>query len=393
MSAIFFLLFVVLWLLGFLLLWSVPGCPEPGRSPLPPGLLPSISVIIPARNEEENLPRILGSLRDQSVAPKEVVVVDDHSEDGTASVARRGGARIVQSPPLPSDWFGKTWACWQGARTSSGELLIFLDADTVLEPDGLHRLAAAWVERGGLVSVWPYHRMRRAYERLSAFINIIVVASVGVFTPLGRRRRPRGAFGPCLVCSRSDYFELGGHERVRADILEDMAFGRLFSRAGRSVRLFGGRGTIHFRMYPQGAASIVEGFGKNLATGASRASPLLLLVFLGWITGGFIATFYVVYAAVHGSTVWTVLWLGADLMYAAQLLWILARLGNFGPGTALGFQVPLFFFVFVFLVSLARTYVLGQVAWKGRRITIRSKLASRSNRRSRRLNGGQKDVE
>jgi len=58
MSAIFFLLFVVLWLLGFLLLWSVPGCPEPGRSPLPPGLLPSISVIIPARNEEENLPRI-----------------------------------------------------------------------------------------------------------------------------------------------------------------------------------------------------------------------------------------------------------------------------------------------------------------------------------------------
>jgi len=80
-------------------------------------------------------------------------------------------------------------------------------------------------------------------------------------------------------------------------------------------------------------------------------------------------------------------------MYAAQLLWILARLGNFGPGTALGFQVPLFFFVFVFLVSLARTYVLGQVAWKGRRITIRSKLASRSNRRSRRLNGGQKDVE
>ncbi len=102
--------------------------------------MPSLSVIIPARNEAHNLPTLLGSLAAQSVRPCEILVVDDGSTDRTAEVARELGARVIASEPLPEGWRGKTWACHQGAQAATGELLCFVDADTWFEPGGLARI-------------------------------------------------------------------------------------------------------------------------------------------------------------------------------------------------------------------------------------------------------------
>ena len=90
-------------------------------------------MIIPARNEAHNLPRLLESLASQSVQPREVIVVDDGSTDDTAEIARRHGAEVLVSKPLPEGWRGKPWACHQGAEAASGDLLCFVDADTCFE--------------------------------------------------------------------------------------------------------------------------------------------------------------------------------------------------------------------------------------------------------------------
>ena len=87
-----------------------------------------ISLVVPARNEEDNIGGLLDSLREHDL--HEVIVVDDQSEDKTAAVAARQGARVVQGESPPPGWLGKPWACYQGARIATGDWLLFLDADT-----------------------------------------------------------------------------------------------------------------------------------------------------------------------------------------------------------------------------------------------------------------------
>ena len=82
----------------------------------------------------------------------------------------------------------------------------------VLEPGGLSRLIETYLEKGGVISVSPYHRMASPYEQLSAFFNLISMAGTGSFTLLGSLLKPKGAFGPCMLCSRQDYLAVGGQQ-------------------------------------------------------------------------------------------------------------------------------------------------------------------------------------
>jgi 4,4'-diaponeurosporenoate glycosyltransferase len=128
---------------------------------------------------------LLNSLSGQLSSQDEVIVVDDQSEDGTKGVAKRSKVKVLESLPKPEGWVGKTWACFQGARIASGEILVFLDADTVLEKNGLEKIVRTYVENDGVLSIQPYHKMRNLYEQLSAFFNIIAMAGMGAFTVLG----------------------------------------------------------------------------------------------------------------------------------------------------------------------------------------------------------------
>jgi 4,4'-diaponeurosporenoate glycosyltransferase len=265
---------------------------------------------------------------------------------------------------------GKSWACWRGASASRGAILVFLDADVRLEPGGLNRLMAEQRRCGGLLSVWPYHRMRRPYERLSAFFLLIVLAGMRCFTILGRRLEPLGAFGPCMAALRTDYFAAGGHEAVRGAILDDVALGRRFQAAGIPVHCLRGAGTVAFRMYPRGPRDLVEGFTKNFGLGFRTAGAFALVPTFLWIAGFFLAAGRLLIALVLPDHPGLTLWAVGYLLYAGALAWQLRRLGNYGPFTALLFPVPLLFFAAVFLLSLARTFVWKTVRWKERTISL-----------------------
>ncbi|NLP06050.1 glycosyltransferase [Candidatus Fermentibacteria bacterium] len=325
-------------------------------------------MIIPARNEEKRIGRLLDSLDRQTVRPHEVIVVDDQSSDRTEAVARERGASVITGGPLPGDWYGKPWACWQGACASKGDLLLFMDADTWLEPDGLGRLFEMH-EGSGLLSVQPYHETEKFLEQFSAFPNLVSLAAVGAFTPLGDRLRPGGAFGPCLMCSREEYFRIGGHAAVRAEILEDVRLAGLFQHHRLAVRCRTGRGIVSFRMYPEGLKQVFSGWTRGIGFGAFSVNPLFSILVSAWITGCFSAFFALAGAlSAPANTSHTLACFASYCSYVLSLVLMLKGAGRFGWWVAPFYPLPLFFFGALTACSLVRSYVIRRIEWKGREI-------------------------
>jgi 4,4'-diaponeurosporenoate glycosyltransferase len=368
---IIFIVHLILWVLGFLLLFRISYCRVSGNRHTHK---PSVSVIIPARNEEHTLPNLLNSLSGQLSSQDEVIVVDDHSEDKTKAVAEKSAAKVLQSLPTPEGWLGKTWACSQGARIASGEILVFLDADTVLEENGLKNIIETYVEKDGVLSIQPYHKMRDLYEQLSAFFNIIVMAGIGAFTVLGRRIKPIGLFGPAVVMKKQYYVDSGGHDKVKGEILDDVAFGSELQKKGMEVHCMGGKGTISFRMYPNGIRELIDGWSKGFAMGAAKISTPLLILIVFWIAGSIGTTRSLIEAIIATNNVQIVISGGLYILYAAQIYWMLVRIGNFKFYTALFYAVHVAFFVVVFTYSFIRIFLVRSVKWKGREINLRRKV-------------------
>jgi 4,4'-diaponeurosporenoate glycosyltransferase len=377
---VFGLIMVILALAGgMLMLWKIP-LPRKFKSL---GHLPMdlrLSVIIPARNEEKRLPPLLASLRRQDLPEVEIIVVDDESSDATVAFANEGGARVISSAEATDattgtgkPWVGKSRACWAGALAARGDILVFLDADTRLDhSDSLRRLLLTFKKQGssGIVSVQPYHQIRKFYESFSMVFNIIVMAGMNIFTPWGGKFRIAGAFGPCLVCRKDEYMACGGHAAVREMILDDFALGDLFIRKKLAVTGYGGYGLIHFRMYPEGFGQLAEGWTKNIASGAKRTHPLLLLMAVIWIGGAFSSIFLLVESILSGIPGWIITAVILCAAYMLQFIWLSRRTGNFHLAAIFIYPVLHLFFVLLYLWSLFRTKILHTVNWRGRRIKV-----------------------
>ena len=339
----------------------------------------SVSVVIPARDEETTLPALLQSLQEQTVGVREVLVVDDSSRDATAAVARGAGATVLPAGDPPLGWTGKAWACHLGARSAGGDLLLFLDADTVLAPDALEDLLAMRDGHPGLVSIQPFHTVVRPYEQLSSYFNAVSVLASGVF---GRAlsRRPM-AFGPCLLTSRTDYEQAGGHAAVRQEVLDDVQLALAYHRAGLAVRCAVGGRSVTMRSYPGGLRQLADGWTKNIASGAAAAAPGPGVAAVSWViahhavaVGGALSVAGVAtghdLALAHGDPA---LWALAWVVVAWQLRSTLRPLGSFRWWTWALFPVPLLAFDLMFARSLLRTVVRRSVRWRGREVRLRGR--------------------
>jgi 4,4'-diaponeurosporenoate glycosyltransferase len=336
--------FMALWTTGWILAARLR---RPDTTPGPCHALQT-SIIIPARNEAHNLPRLLQSIAAQPVRPREILVVDDGSSDHTAAIARDMGATVISSQPLPDGWRGKTWACHQGALAAQGDRLLFMDADTWLEPDGLRHLLG--IRHDGALSVVPYHAVRRTCEDLSLFFNLCMTAGTV----------PAGLAGQVLLVGRRHYQRVGGHAAVRGHILENFRLAQHFRSAGIPLRSLTGKGLVCFRMYPDGLREMVHGWAKGFAAGAGGTPPRTLLLVIAWLAGLLLAP-----QAGLLTGEW-LLWGPACVLCSLQVAWIARKLGDFGWPLMLLYPVPLVFFCGLFGWSAMRS---GKtVTWKGRRI-------------------------
>lgn len=360
-------------LCGLAMLWKLPALKKLRRPDGVPTNVGTVSVIIPAYNEAGRLKPLLESLKSQVWQPLEILVVDDHSTDGTGLLAASFDCQVILADPVEPGWVGKSRACWSGAKKAQGSILVFLDADTRLEDtSALSKLVSAFARQScqGILSIQPYHRVKKVYESFSAIFNIIVLTGLNRFSILGDRIKGTGAFGPCLICSRDAYFATGGHQAVRTAILDDLALGNLFSSHQMQVECTSGRGVLSFRMYPEGFKQLFEGWTKNFATASSSTHPFILSLIILWIGGGFSTAAVLIQALVRNEPVEIITASLVCLAYLAVFLFQSRRAGNFFWLVLIFYPLHALFFTALFSWSLYLTKIRRSVSWRGRKIKV-----------------------
>lgn len=289
---IFITLFVTLVLIGMVLIALIntltfPRLDAAART----AALPTVSVLIPARNEAAVIERTLRSWLAQGYLNYEIIVLDDQSVDATAEIVRAMSRetprlRLISGQPLPPGWLGKNWACQQLAEAASGELLLFADADVTAAPPALAALVAELEQSDAdLLTVWPTQQSQSWAERLTVPLMALVVLAYLPLPLVHHTRWPvfAAANGQCLLFRRRAYRAIDGHTSVRGEVLEDVLLARRLKRHGLRLRMADGAGLINCRMYPDWAA-VRAGFAKNILAGyGGRVSFLLLATLFHWL--------------------------------------------------------------------------------------------------------------
>lgn len=243
-----------------------------------------VSVLIPARNEAAIIGRTIKAILAQDNPNLELIVLDDSSEDETATLAQEAGAndprfRLIRGQELPAGWLGKNWACHQLAEAAGGDWLIFTDADVAWRPGALAAvLALAETERADLLTIWPTQQSESWGERLT--IPLMALTVIGYLPLVGVHHLPwsilAAANGQCMIFRQAAYERIGGHKAARRQIVEDVALARLMKRHGGRLWMADGAGLIGCRMY-QDWPAVRDGFAKNILAGHNNSILFLLL--------------------------------------------------------------------------------------------------------------------
>jgi glycosyltransferase involved in cell wall biosynthesis len=244
-----------------------------------------VSVLVPARNEERTIEACVRAALANRSDVLEVVVYDDQSTDATGAIVRRLAAedprvRLVAGVPLPPGWVGKPHACHRLATEARGEVLFFVDSDTVLTPDGVARVLSLLRPKRGArasaVTAVPRQDVGSSFERLIVPLLILTYTSWFPLRLVSASRDARflAANGQLLAVERAAYDSIGGFESVRNELVDDMAFCRRMKELGHRLVFADGFHVARCRMY-EGAREVWEGFSKNLYEGIG-GTPLAL---------------------------------------------------------------------------------------------------------------------
>lgn len=358
---------IILLLSGFLFMYKIPLCFAKKEK----AALPSIAIIIPARNEESNISFLLDSIMRQGFKVNELIVVNDGSTDKTKEISLEKGALVLDSEALPNDWLGKPWACYQGANYAKSDVFIFLDADVWFELDGLQKIVDTYSHFSNnfkeeiILSVAPFHKVKKFYEDFSAIFNLIMLGSMNAFTPFPKKK-VSGLFGQSLILSRKAYFSVDGHKEVKNRILENMYLAKIFSEKGMKLICLGGKKAISFRMYPNGLLELINGWSKAYASGATQTVFSTLLNIILWISGGFLISILFVSSIIVQKNV--VLWLALYFSFAVQLFYFLRKIGTFKIVSSVFYPMHLIFFCLIFIRSFYLKAFNKKINWKMREV-------------------------
>jgi chlorobactene glucosyltransferase len=339
---------------------------------------PLVSIIVPARNEAKNISMCVASLMNSVYPRREIIVVDDDSVDGTGDILHileehsSGGLRIVAGEPLPAGWLGKPWACWQGYQKAQGELLLFTDADTRHDDTLLgHAVGALGRRQVDMVSVLPRQLLVGFWERLiMPQIFGLIMLRYADLRRVNRARVARDviANGQFLLIRREAYEAIGGHEALRAEVVEDQAMAQRLVESGRRLVVAHADDLMETRMY-RSLREIIDGWSKNLATGMRRAAPGWMAPAMPWIAAAVIALLWVLPAGVLAASY--VINIVPQLEAWSLLVWELSLL--FWLAILIRLRVPpLFVLGYPLAASSAVALVIRsgrrgpRVEWKGR---------------------------
>jgi glycosyltransferase involved in cell wall biosynthesis len=325
----------------------------------------TVSIIVPARNEEASLAACLQSLVAQTGISFEIIVVDDHSTDRTRQIvesfaARDANVRVIEAGPLTGNWTGKNNAVTIGTRAACGQWLLFTDADTVHIPGSLAR-AIFEAELYG-VQMLSYSPEQIAVTFWEMAILPVVFAELADQYPPSKVSDPNSpiaaANGQYILVRRAAYDAIGGHAAVASEILEDVALARAFKAAGHKIRFRYAADAVRTRMY-RNFAQLREGWTKNLTLLFPNPGWLALKTIFLWAIPWTILVLQMILRS--RAWWWSPIFVGSFMF----VLWRIKR-ANFDLvmeflGTFFG--MPMFAYL---LLRSKRAHGKGSISWKGR---------------------------
>jgi chlorobactene glucosyltransferase len=280
----------VLFILFLILIWNLITLRKRKLPVIEDSLLPFVSVLVPARNEELNIKNILTSLLNQNYPDYEVIVLNDHSEDATGKIITEikekfPQLKVLNGKPLPEEWTGKCYACIQLYEKSKGEFILFTDADTTHKPDSLRRSVTISLERNAdMLTIFPEMTMISFAEKIMMpmlWFTILLLLPFYFVDKKGFVKFSVG-MGPFMMFRRTAYEKIGGHYGVKNAIVEDVWLARKIKEHDLKLIVEDGYEMLSVRMY-RNFGEIWRGFSKNIFAGFQFSSFSLFIVNLFYI--------------------------------------------------------------------------------------------------------------
>ncbi|MBN2030595.1 glycosyltransferase [bacterium] len=330
---------------------------------------PLVSILIPARNEQDNVQGCLEFLCKQDFPHFEIWVLDDQSSDQTAHIVQtvaRQDRRIhyIKGKDLPEGWTGKNWACYQLSKRAKGDIFIFTDADNRYRPDAVSK-TVGWMQKLNLdlFSAFPQQNTHTLLEKL---IVPSVYMTVYCYLPLRLTYSTSfpslaAANGQWMAFTKEAYQRLGGHQTAKNQIVEDTWLARYAKKENLKILTAAGTESVYGRMY-ENWSEIWHGFSKNLlGLMGYRIIPFLLLLFV--MLMGYICPYLIVF--------YTPLTLCGGTAILLNIIIRLILTGKYKDPAINILLHPLAILMIIIIgLNSMRLFKRGELEWKGRKIVI-----------------------
>lgn len=331
-----------------------------------------VSLLVPARNEENNIERCVRGLLSQEYGNYEVIVLNDNSTDSTGEILERLSKedrrlKVINGKPLPEGWLGMCWACMQLAEASDGRYLMFFDADTWHEPIVLGATLDVFEKTDAdCISGIAKHHLGTFGEMLSVTLAPWGMMSYfpAVLMHNFRFKFPSIAAGMYMCFKREKYFEVGGHGAVRFNAVLDKDLAKLMKGRGMKVVMVDATEAVHVRMY-HSMKEAFAGFGKNMFA----AFEFRVIPFVGVFAAMLLSVLLpFAYLAANKTADPALASRAAVLIGLSLALWLIVHIKTKLP-IWLAFLYPLMF-VSWFLMALNSVghALFGKSSWKGRKM-------------------------
>jgi len=322
-----------------------------------------VSVLVPARNEEMNIVSCINGILSQSYKKIEIIIIDDCSTDNTYNIAssiKKNNLKVIKGEILPEGWLGKNWACHQLAQHATGEYLLFVDADVGIKKESIssaiHELNRTNAE---LISVFPTQFMKSFGEfMIVPLMNWLLLTFLPLkFVFTSSSNSFVAANGQFMLWKRDSYFNLGGHQKVKDKVVEDMELARLVKQNNFKVKTLLGGDLVFCRMYSS-FKQAYNGFAKNFYAGFS-INPIFFILIIFFLFIVFIVPFIIITQSVIAI-------IPVLLVLATRFFVSLSSKQNWWINIILH-PLQMILMIWIGIVSLIK-YKSNSLVWKERKI-------------------------
>jgi chlorobactene glucosyltransferase len=366
---IFILVQILILLTNSYLIKNLSCYKETGERPL-------ISVLIPARNEEENIKKCVDSFINQDYENLEIIVLDDNSTDMTLSILKKLKSeklKIIHGESIPDNWIGKNWACHQLSEYSKGKYLFFTDADTFHHKKTLsYAISAMSMGNIDLMTAIIKMELKSFGEKITIPIttwSILTILPLFIAYLFPKSKWLLAANGKFMLFRKNAYETIGGHKAIKDEIVDDMALGKLIKKSGLKWRIFDASNLVSSRMY-NGFKESLQGFTKNFF-GLFEYKIIVSSFIWYWMLN---ITFHPIFEVIFLSSLKHFslnFFISSSSIFLFYLLWLFTSVKSKLP-KHIALLYPLIILTSVYINFRSMIFTLtGRIKWKGRNLQRR----------------------